>query len=142
VSDTAPEGDTTNDSTLQMRFWPYGSGFQNVGTLNSPDGQSKIVDSSGCAGTYASWVLQGVPAGNYQIQAFIPQWSGLTTSATYNPGATIDQASDAGQWVTVVNSQSFTPGYYGYVVASIDLQPNCQSGVTIFDSVKFTLLSG
>jgi hypothetical protein len=132
---------------LQTRFWPDGSDFQTVNT-NGLDGQSKIVDGSSCTGNdSAQWILQGVPAGTYEIQVFIPQYPGLTTSAHYGDTntnvTTVNQSAEAGQWVTVAQSQAFQPGYYGYVTAMTAAGLDCggSQGVLIFDAARFILES-
>lgn len=146
VYDTDQEGDTANDNLIQMRFWPYGTGFQEVG--GGIGGESKIIDPSGGAAcdSYATWLLQGTPAGAYEIQAYIPPWKGLTTDAQYAPGnVTIDQSANQGRWVVIAKSVRFSPGYYGYVSVSASLSSSdesvCDNGIVIFDAMKFTLVS-
>jgi hypothetical protein len=141
VDDSAAGGNTPDDGTLQKRFWRYSTGFEVVGT--GTGGESQIVDtSSGCQShSYAVWLLEGVPEGNYKVEAYIPNWPGLATNAPYD-GDVIDQAANQGHWVLIRDYSSQSKGYYGVVDISISLNTatdaGCANGVVIFDAMRFT----
>lgn len=77
-----------------------------------------------CSGDYIIWNLTGLPKGSkYNAWVFVPNISGLTTSAIYftsqGPNVVVNQAANVGQWVYigVAVADENSAGTYGVAVS-------------------------
>lgn len=148
VDDSAPDSDTPEDGTLQVRFWRYQPpDFRQLGSGYSGGSQGVDQLRGDCSTPYAAWLAEGVPQGRYRIETFIPDIEGLSNDVNYGDYA-LDQSSNRGRWVGIGETQANESASGSWAVSVQQSSGEYTSGdacvstgqVVSYDAVRFTLI--